>query len=177
MTLQGKNIKLRALEPKDLEFLFDIENNENFWEVSHTQTPFSRFLLKQYLENAHLDIYEAKQLRLMIENQEGNSVGMIDLFDFNPQHHRAGIGILISPDFQKKGYASETLELLINYAFSVLNLHQIYANITSDNTKSLSLFAKYNFEQVGIKKQWIFSKGIYKDEILFQLINNQSFKK
>ncbi len=195
MTLQGKNIKLRALEPEDLEFLFNIENNEDFWEVSHTQTPFSHFLLKQYLENVHLDIYEAKQLRLMIENQEGNSVGMIDLFDFNPQHRRTGIGILISPDFQQKGYASEALELLINYAFSVLNLHQIYANITSDNTKSLSLFAKYNFEQVGIKKQWIFSKGIYnfeqvgikkqwifskgiyKDEILFQLINNQSFNK
>ena len=63
-TLQGKHISLRALEPEDLEFLFQIENNESFWEVSHTQTPFSKFLLKQYLENAHLDIYEAKQLRL-----------------------------------------------------------------------------------------------------------------
>ena len=104
-TLTWKTIRLRALEPEDLQFLFDTENNESFWEVSHTQTPFSKFLLKQYLENAHLDIFEAKQLRLIIEEQNNNQpVGMIDLFDFNPQHRRAGIGILIHEEHQQKGF-------------------------------------------------------------------------
>ncbi|RLK00212.1 GNAT family N-acetyltransferase [Tenacibaculum discolor] len=171
-TLIGTHIKLRALEPEDLEFLFQIENNESFWEVSHTQAPFSKFLLKQYLENAHLDIFEAKQLRLVIdEKSTGKSVGMIDLFDFNPQHKRAGIGILIHPDFQQKGFASEALQLLINYCFTHLHLHQLYANITNDNTNSLHLFEKQNFKQIGIKKDWIFYNGTYKDELLFQLIN------
>lgn len=171
-TLTGKHIKLRALEPEDLEVLYTIENNENFWEVSHTQTPFSKFLLKQYLENSHLDIYEAKQLRLIIEETTTKKpVGMIDVFDFNPQHKRAGIGVLVSEDFQQKGYASEALELLINYCFVHLNLHQLYANITSDNTKSLTLFSKHNFTQIGVKKDWIFSNGTFKNEILFQLIN------
>ncbi|AZJ36222.1 GNAT family N-acetyltransferase [Tenacibaculum singaporense] len=171
-TLNGTHIKLRALEPEDLEFLFQIENNESFWEVSHTQTPFSKFLLKQYLENAHLDIYEAKQLRLVIDDKlTGKSIGMIDLFDFNPQHKRAGIGILIHPDFQQKGFASEALQLLIKYCFTHLHLHQLYANITRDNTSSLHLFEKQNFKQTGIKKDWIFHNGTYKDELLFQLIN------
>ncbi|MEE3999414.1 GNAT family protein [Tenacibaculum sp. FZY0031] len=171
-TLTGTHIKLRALEPEDLEFLFQIENNESFWEVSHTQTPFSKFLLKQYLENAHLDIYEAKQLRLVIDDKvTGKSIGMIDLFDFNPQHKRAGIGILIHPDFQQKGFASEAIQLLINYCFTHLHLHQLYANITNDNTNSLHLFEKQNFKQIGIKKDWIFYNGTYKDELLFQLIN------
>lgn len=102
-TLKGNTIYLRALEPEDLNFLYAIENNESFWEVSHTQTPFSKLILKQYLENAHLDIYEAKQLRLMIvESNSDLPIGMIDLFDYNPQHKRAGLGILIHPDFQKK---------------------------------------------------------------------------
>lgn len=171
-TLTGTHIKLRALEPEDLGFLFQIENNESFWEVSHTQAPFSKFLLKQYLENAHLDIFEAKQLRLVIdEKATGKSIGMIDLFDFNPQHKRAGIGILIHPDFQQKGFASEALQLLINYCFTHLHLHQLYANITDDNTNSLHLFEKQNFKQIGVKKDWIFSNGTYKDELLFQLIN------
>ncbi len=171
-TLTGTHIKLRALEPEDLEFLFQIENNESFWEVSHTQAPFSKFLLKQYLENAHLDIFEAKQLRLVIdEKATGKSIGMIDLFDFNPQHKRAGIGILIHPDFQQKGFASEALQLLINYCFTHLHLHQLYANITNDNTNSLHLFEKQNFKLIGVKKDWIFSNGTYKDELLFQLIN------
>ncbi|MDP4600235.1 MAG: GNAT family N-acetyltransferase, partial [Polaribacter sp.] len=163
-TLQGNFIKLRALEPEDLEFLFQIENNEIFWEVSHTQTPFSKFVLKNYLENAHLDIYETKQLRLIIEEKSNaNKVGMIDLFDFNPQHKRAGIGILIHPDSQQKGFASEALSILIQYAFTHLHLHQLFANILTDNEKSLQLFMKYSFKKVGIKKEWIFSEGKMKD--------------
>lgn len=170
-TLIGDHIKLRAIEPEDLDFLHPIENNELFWEVSHTQTPFSRYVLKQYLENAHLDIYETKQLRLIIEEiSDKKQVGMIDLFDFNPQHKRAGIGILIHPYFQNRGFASQALSLLINYSFTYLNLHQLYANITSDNNKSLELFKKHNFKEVGVKKDWILSNRKYKDEILFQLI-------
>ena len=172
MNLSGKKINLRALEPEDLSFLYEIENNESFWEVSHTQKPFSKYLLKQYLENAHLDIYEAKQLRLVIEELSSKkAIGMIDLFDFNPQHHRAGVGILIQPKFQSKGFASEALSLLIHYCFTRLNLHQLYANIASDNETSVHLFRKQKFIKVGIKKDWIFSEGNYKDEILYQLIN------
>jgi diamine N-acetyltransferase len=169
--LRGNKVNLRALEPEDLEFLFTIENNESFWEISHTQTPFSKYLLKKYLENTHLNIFEAKQVRLLIEKKTSKEqIGMIDLFDFNPQHQRAGIGILIAPKFQKNGFASEALELLIAYAFSHLNMHQLYANITIDNKKSISLFTKYKFLQVGVKKDWIFSQGEFKDELLFQLI-------
>jgi diamine N-acetyltransferase len=169
-TLKGEHIILRALEPEDLDFLYQIENNESFWEISHTQTPFSKYILRQYLENAHLDIYESKQLRFLIEEKSTKKqVGMIDLFDFNPQHKRAGIGILIHPDFERKGFASETLSILINYSFSHLQLHQLYANITSSNSKSLELFKKHKFEEVGVKKDWILSEGKFKDEVLFQL--------
>jgi len=174
-TLQGKHINLRALEPEDLSFLFSIENNETFWEISHTQTPFSRFILKQYLKNAHLDIYEAKQLRLIIEeNTSKQPIGMVDLFDFNPQHQRAGVGILIHPKKQENGFATEALNLVIKYSFTFLNLHQLYANITVDNTKSLNLFTKHDFCEIGTKKDWIFSNGTYKDEILLQLINEKN---
>ena len=172
MLLEGKKIKLRALEPEDLTFLFTIENDTSFWEVSHTQTPFSKFLLKQYLENAHLDIYEAKQLRLIIEEKQTKQlVGMIDMFDFNPQHKRAGLGIVIDREFQKLGYASEAIELVKNYCFSHLNLHQLHATITPDNIKSISLFEGHNFKKTGEKEDWIFSKGSYKNELTYQLIN------
>ena len=170
-SLTGNQINLRALEPEDLEFLYAIENNTSFWEVSHTQTPFSKFDLKQYLENAHLDIYEVKQLRLLIEDSTTcQKLGMIDVFDFNPQHKRAGIGILVHPDFQEKGFASEALSLLVEYVFTHLQLHQLYANITADNSKSIRLFEKHNFKKIGIKKDWISSEGKFKDEILYQFI-------
>jgi len=168
--LKGKNIVLRALEPEDLDFLFETENNEDFWEVSGTTAPFSKFVLKQYIGNAGQSIYEALQQRFVIEANK-QPVGMIDLFDFNPDHHRAGIGILILPEFERCGYAKEALELIIHYSFTKLQLHQLYANITSDNSRSIQLFSKFSFIQIGSKKDWIYTNNTYKDELLFQLIN------
>lgn len=171
-TLVGKHISLRAIEPSDLTFLYQIENDESFWSVSNTQKPFSKFLLQQYLENAQQDIYQAKQLRLIIfENDSQVSVGMIDLFDFEPKHQRVGLGILISPQFENKGYATEALKLLINYTFTHLNVHQIYANITEDNTNSIALFEKCGFKLVGVKKDWVYIDRMFKNERLYQLIN------
>ncbi len=172
ITLKGANIYLRALEPEDLEFVYAIENNESVWEVSNTQTPYSRFLIKQYLENAHQDIYEAKQLRLAIcLNDSQKAIGLIDLFDFDPKNSRAGIGLVIADlASRNKGIGSEALELVINYSFQQLQLHQLYANIGSDNEISLQLFTKFGFQKIGIKKDWNRVQNCFKDELLFQLI-------
>ena len=175
ITLQGKNIYLRALEPEDLEFVFDIENDQAIWEFSNTQTPYSRFLIRQYLENAHQDIYEAKQLRLAIcKNEDFKAVGLIDLFEFDPRNNRAGIGILIKEEGNRnQGIGSQALEILIDYSFRQLNLKQLFANINPQNEASISLFTNFGFEKIGIKKQWNLVNGVYNDEALFQLINHQ----
>ncbi|PBJ14626.1 GNAT family N-acetyltransferase [Flavobacterium sp. ACN6] len=175
ITLKGDSIYLRALEPEDLEFIYAVENDQNIWEVSNTQTPYSRFLIKQYLENAHQDIYEAKQLRLAIcQDDDFPAVGLIDLFDFDPRNNRAGIGIVIQKNENKgQNIGSEALELLIKYAFYNLNLHQLYANIGVENAASIALFTKFGFEKIGIKKDWILHHNHYQDEAVFQLINKQ----
>ena len=173
LTLTGNTIVLRALEPEDLEFVYAVENDERIWDVSNTQTPYSRFLIREYLKNAQQDIYEAKQLRLAIcKKNTFHPIGLIDLFDYDPKNNRAGVGILIKEDDNRNlGVGSETLELLIKYAFSKLNLHQLYANIAIDNTASLKLFTNFGFEKIGIKKQWNLVNGRYKDEAMFQLMN------
>lgn len=173
ISLKGNTIQLRALEPDDLDWLFAVENDERFWEVSNTLQTFSKSVLSQYIANSHLDIYTAKQLRFVIEYQNKN-VGLIDLFDFDPQHHRAGIGILVLPEFQSKGIASEALKLLIQYSFRQLKLHQLYANITTDNLHSIRLFRRLNFKIIGTKKDWIFTDKHYKDEYILQLIRREN---
>lgn len=175
ITLKGKNIYLRALEPNDLEFVYAMENDQSIWQVSNTQTPYSRFLVKQYLENAHQDIYEAKQLRLAIcQDEDFPALGLIDLFDFDPKNNRAGIGIVIQgTENRKQNIGSEALELLIRYSFHHLNLHQLYANIGTENEASMALFTKFGFQKIGTKKDWTLFNGVYKDEAIFQLINHQ----
>lgn len=174
-TLQGEKIYLRALEPEDLDFIYTIENDESIWHVSNTQTPYSKFLIRQYLENAHQDIYEAKQMRLAIcLNETSEAIGLIDLFEFDPRNHRAGIGIVIhSKTNRNNGIGKEALQLLINYSFNQLQLHQLFANIGTDNEASLNLFATFGFEKIGVKKDWIKINNQFQDEVLFQLINQQ----
>ncbi|CAM3640403.1 acetyltransferase [Flavobacterium saliperosum S13] len=173
ITLKGDTIYLRALEPEDLEFTYAIENDESIWEVSNTQTPYSRFLIRQYLENAHQDIYEAKQLRLAIcKNDSFQVVGLIDLFDFDPRNQRAGIGIVIkNSENRNSGIGSEALALLIKYCFTHLQLHQLYANIGTENKASINLFTNFGFQCIGVKKDWNRFQNHYADEGLYQLIN------
>lgn len=175
ITLKGNTVYLRALEPEDLEFIYHIENDELIWEVSNTQTPYSKFLIRQYLENAHQDIYEAKQLRLAIcINDSREAIGLIDLFDFDPKNQRAGIGIVIQNEADRgKGFGKEALGLLIDYAFMQLQLHQLYANIGSNNTASSTLFSTFGFQKIGVKKDWILCHNQFYDEDLYQLINTK----
>jgi diamine N-acetyltransferase len=172
--LKGKRLHLRAVEPTDIDLLYQWENDPSIWKVSNTVSPYSRFQIEEYVMNVQNDIYSSKQLRLMIVGQSGDirgkAIGAIDLFDFDPFHFRAGIGILVREEFRGNGYAAEALELLIHYAFETLNLRQLYSNITPINTSSISLFEKYGFERCGIKKDWIRTGNSWMEEWMYQLI-------
>lgn len=173
ITLKGEHIYLRALEPEDLEFIHTIENDESVWEISNTITPYSNFLIKQYLKQSHKDIFEVKQLRLVISSYNNEALGMIDLFDFDFKNSRAGVGILVkNTEDRGKGVGSEALKLLINYSFTHLGLHQLYCNISEENDVSIKLFTKQGFKNIGLKKDWNLVNGSYKNEYIFQLINN-----
>lgn len=171
--LKSKNIELRALEPSDVDLLYQWENDEELWYLSNTLVPFSKFTLEQYVLGASQDIFTSKQLRLMIDKKSKatrKTIGSIDLFDFDPANKRAGIGILIINSERNKGGASEALKILISYCFDVLQLHQVYCNIASNNEASIRLFKKFNFVHSGTKKDWIKVKDRWVDEEIFQLL-------
>jgi diamine N-acetyltransferase len=174
MIMYYEDIKLRALEPEDLELLYKWENNDEYWIISNTISPFSRYTLKLYIENSHKNIFESSQLRLMIELiAEKITIGTIDIFDFDAYHKRAGVGILIAEEkFRHKGYAKMALHCLINYCFDTLQLHQLFCNIIENNTESLELFKKIGFKEIGTKQDWVKTTGGYLDVKMFQLLKN-----
>ena len=173
--MKYKNINLRALEPEDLELLYEWENDDNYWLISNTSSPFSKYTLKRYIENSHKSIYETGQLRFMIEHIEDKiAIGTIDVFEFDSFHKRAGIGILIANEaYRRKGYAFMSLTCLIQYCFETLQLHQLYCNILSNNKESLDLFKKMGFTESGIKKDWVLTSSGYIDELMLQLISEE----
>lgn len=172
MFLNGATISIRALEPSDADLLYQWENNCELWPVSFTQIPFSKFTLEEFINSTHNDIYTAKQLRLMI-CLKSETIGTIDLFEFEPQHARCGVGIYVHENNRKSGCASECIELITQYCFSTLHLKQLYVHVNSSNIASLALFEKAGFEKSGLKKCWQ-RTGIntYEDVWFMQLINH-----
>jgi len=169
--LEFNNITLRPLEPEDIGLLYTWENNVSIWEASNTRAPFSKHVLAQYIKDSVYDIYTTKQLRLIIETLGHTPVGAVDLFDFDPYHQRAGIGILIhNAEDKEKGYAGDALRAMCTYAVKTLGLHQLYANIASDNEASLKLFKKSGFKESGTQKDWLKTSSGWKDSITLQKI-------
>ncbi len=174
MTLSNNEIQLRAPELADLDILYRWENNESLWYLSQTLIPFSRFDIEQFIINSNRDIFAEKQFRFMIVKKDnGALLGCIDLFEFDAQNKRAGIGILIDEKYREKGWASQALDLIIDYSFYHLNLHQLYCNILESNVESKNLFERKHFLPIGVKKDWILLKGVYLNEILYQLVKKK----
>jgi diamine N-acetyltransferase len=175
MLLKNSQLSLRAVEPEDLEILYKWENSTELWIHGNTLAPYSKLVLREYINNAiEMDIYQSKQLRLMIDliDKDGDiTIGTIDLYDIDSYNRRAGIGILIDETYRKKQYATQALELVRDYALNFLRLHQIYAYIWLSNTKSISLFEKAGFKHVGILKEWIQRGERFEDVQLCQLVN------
>lgn len=171
----GPNLLLRAPEPSDIDLIFRWENDTRIWHLGNTLTPYSRFAIEQFVLNTDNDIFASKQLRLMIDWHSAGTdiitVGTIDLFDFDPHNKRAGVGILIDESSRRQGFAFEAINLLIEYCFKTLNLHQLYCNIEQSNIESISLFEKAGFTSCGVKREWLLREGKWTDELMFQLIN------
>ena len=162
-------VSLRALEPEDLDTLYQIENDRTLWDVGTTNVPYSRFLLNDYLLKATGDIYTDKQVRLVVEDRHRQTVGLIDLFDFNPKHRRAEIGLVVSTARRGQGYGQAALRQLIDYARRTLHLHQLYAFVADDNEPSLALFRQTGFSTSVRLSQWLYDGKDYHDAVFAQL--------
>lgn len=176
--MQDELVILRALEPEDLEYLYKWENDMDLWEVSDTLTPFSHFALKQYIENSHRDLYETKQVRLMIcKTEDGTPVGLIDIYDFDPFHQRAGLGIMIhDKENRKQGYAGNAVKLVADYCFETLGLHQVYCSVPACNLASQKLFGSLGFNRTGYRKEWLKRGNEWEDVIYYQMLAQEWMK-
>jgi diamine N-acetyltransferase len=173
MLSKSGRIRLRAPEPADAQLIYQWENDPQIWRVGDTYVPYSMFQIEEFILNAG-DLYANKQLRLMIDSVTGKKlqvIGTLDMYDFDPRHSRAGVGIMITANERGKGFALEALEVFEQYAFETLNLHQLFCLIASNNMESIAVFMKRGFMQTGIRKEWLNEHGKWIDQIQFQLIN------
>jgi diamine N-acetyltransferase len=150
----SKEVKLRALEPEDLELVYQIENDPELWSWGGDSQPYSRFTLRQYLQQQQSDIYQDGQLRLVI-TLDDVPVGIADLTSFSPHHLRAEVGIVILPSLHRQGIASCALQQLAKFAQQHLHLHCLYAYVATSNLPAQALFHSLGYTEVGSIPLWI----------------------
>lgn len=162
-------VSIRAVEPEDLDVLFEIENDDHDWNVGVTNVPYSRSILLDYITNASGDIYTDKQVRLMVENGDKVTVGIVDLTNFSPSHLRAELGIVIRKEFRHQGYGEQVVRKVCEYGRSVLHLHQIYAVVPKDNEFCSKMLENVGFQANVVLKDWLFDGKSYADAEVFQI--------
>ena len=162
------NIILRAMEPEDLDFLYRIENDSSLWDVGATNVPYSRFALQGFIATSTGDIYADKQVRMMIDDEAHRTVGIVDLVNFDPQHSRAEVGIVVEKPARRQHFALAALGELHRYAHNVLHVHQLYAIIAEGNTPARQLFSAMGYVESGMLKHWLYNGRNYEDACLMQ---------
>ena len=181
------NLKLRKLEPSDLPFLYQWENDASAWADGNNHNPLSQQDLRDYIENTTGDIYRDGQLRLIIESNSeavqqcngltakrsnsvsGLTLGCIDLFDFDPRNRKAAIGMYIAPDARGRGVGKAAVQELEKYAFSHLNLRLLYAVIATDNMACSALYKSAGYTPSSLLRGWTLES----DAVIWQKRNEK----
>lgn len=162
------NVVLRAMEPEDLDLLYQIENDTKLWNIGLTNVPYSRYVLHDYIATSSGDIYTDKQVRLIIENEERQTIGLVDIMNFNPQNRRAEMGIVVQEAFRQKGYGKDAIQKVMRYAKEVLHLHQLYVVVNSSQKLTIGLFLRMGFKETCQLTDWLYDGEVYHDATLLQ---------
>ena len=162
------HIALRALEPEDLELIYRVENDADIWRYGSTTVPYSRYAVRQYLEQNQNDIFMDRQLRMVaVDSSTGKPVGLADLTSFDPKHQRAEIGLLVLPECQRRGIGQSILSLLEAHALQ-WPLHQLYAIIAVSNEAAQHLFRNAGYTSSGLLHDWLLVDRAWTDAMLWQ---------
>lgn len=150
----NEKITLRAIEPEDVDFMFECEYDDSAWKWSDYTAPFSRQQLLEYALNYDANPFASRQLRLIAQTQSGMRIGIVDLFDISARDRKAYAGLTIFPDFRGNGNGKGALETLKKIAFHRLGLRKLVAVTATTNIPALKLFKNGGFEEIAVLPAW-----------------------
>lgn len=152
--LLNKGLKFRALEPDDALTIYLWENQPELWLYGVTKAPLSLAQIQSFISQQSADPFKDEQLRMMICDN-GQSIGLIDLYDISSYHLTAKVGIFIAPEHRNSGKAMTTLRRLMDYSSNVLGLKVLCAEIPDTNLISIRAFTNSGFCHAGTIPLWL----------------------
>jgi RimJ/RimL family protein N-acetyltransferase len=172
--IQGERIYLREVSTSDIDKGYHRWMNDPE-VIRYTESRFSSYTrqdLEEYIVKMQND--DSSLFLAIVLNEIHRHIGNIKLGPINTYHRLASVGILIGEkECWGKGYATEAIRLLANYAFEHLNLHKLTAGCIDANKGGMKAFQKAGFSIEGIQREHNHWNGAYHDVILFGLINER----
>lgn len=151
--------------------LYAMENDPELCSTASGMLPYSRYTLREYLKNSVQDLFAERQARFIIERNDGTSVGMIDLVNYDPRNRHAEISVALLGEYRGRGYGGDALRCLTEYSFGRLAIHSLHAYADADNAASIALFRSVGFTVVARLADWIRTDcGGYRDALFLQMI-------
>lgn len=171
--MTGSNkIKLKEISEKELPIIFEWINDRETVLHNGPYKPISNFQHKNWFENIQnrndifiFGIYEIKTDKI---------VGTCQLHSVNWIHRNAELQIRLgNKDNRGKGYGSEAVRLLLNFAFKDLNLYRIFLNVFQTNTNAIHVYEKAGFKKEGLLRKAAHIDGKYVDVILMGILREE----
>lgn len=176
MIIQNGCVTLRAIEERDTELLLRMINSPELeWAMGSFSMPVSEAQQREWIRN-YRDT--EKQLRFMIEPENGITIGTIMLYDIDMKNGTAEVGYKIMAEKEKRirGDMDDAMQGVLSYAFLELRLHCVTARTLTDNLPSEKLLLRNGFTEEGILRQRVFQRGGYRDMKMFSVLECE-FKK
>ena len=107
--------------------------------------------------------------KLLVVGPAGEKVGMVSLFGIDARNQNAEVGVYVSPDHQRQGYAAAALRLVLRFAFRELNLHRVHCAILGFNEASIRLFEGVGFREEGRRREHVYADGRFVDVVLLSI--------
>jgi diamine N-acetyltransferase len=167
--LNSKRILLRAIEDSDIPTLYKFRFSEDSYDYFYEFPVTSLESYKKWLQSI---VSRTDQFNFAIEEKSSNQViGTISLLNLDRRNRKGEMGrVFLHKDFRGKGYFSEILECLAEYAFGDLNLHKVYCEVFADNERGVKAYLNGGFTLEGTMREHIYKSGKYKDVMILSII-------
>ncbi|BCL74345.1 spermidine N1-acetyltransferase [Jeongeupia sp. HS-3] len=172
MKKTDSRLSLRPLERSDLRFVHELNNNAGIMRYWFEE-PYETFTELSQLYDRH--VHDQRERRFVAVDQDGETVGLVELIELDYIHRRGEFQIIIAPDAQGCGYATSATQLAINYGFSVLNLRKLYLVVDVSNEAAIHIYEKCGFIKEAELVEEFFSNGRYHNVFRMYLLQPQFF--
>ncbi len=167
----GEKTRLRAIEREDIPTFVRWLNDPEVRQYLEMYLPMSRAEEEQwfeaYLKNSSSRIFA-------IETEDGESIGNVGLHEIDWKNRSASLGIVIAEkEYWGRGYGSDAIVALVDFAFREMNLHRIQLSVYEFNQRAKRCYEKCGFHEEGRAREAFYSDGRYHDSLLMAILRHE----